>query len=582
MAQYLKPDSELGYIEDQAKIEKLKIDNARHTILGCMLGDFDETGAYVVDPEIVKELIEMPKFIVDTLDNIEVCKGVLKLDKHISFMVTYEGNKVSLILVEKLNYEANFAINSGTYSNVNEYVLDTVETSGEINRNAIYIRWNIGDNGGNVLDIFSCDEEVLAKYFGIVKRFKYLLCMNKVLLDKEEEIEELESSYTNEVMDALKHYPKLEDAVLKQILETLAEKKDSISVLKPNFAKTFNELLENTIEQNIGALTEEESKEFLAEKRNAEVNFNIKRSEIFELNTIDFQDDEDNIDYAPKIIRLKADDGYILRTITEHGEAFITANKEVLERIKAREQKNQTEKSKLIATLVGSGAGALIGGAVSAVVGAVTSNLVVEAAEKISEAKNGVGNNTKRQNLNTAASSNVKKGGVRRGGGGSTQQKKQESTKKKKRQEAEPHLTRKEREKLEAEERAKRRQYPSYESNDSGSASNDQSGTHSNDNAPKTEPEKLKIDIPDYSPEKIVEIESRIEKTNVDEAMKPKQEGGERRQVRRLLRAQDKILTNSTEEKIVSGATVIPEDVISAMSNHEDQYVNSSDGLDVD
>ena len=27
MAQYLKPDSELGYIEDQAEIEKLKINN---------------------------------------------------------------------------------------------------------------------------------------------------------------------------------------------------------------------------------------------------------------------------------------------------------------------------------------------------------------------------------------------------------------------------------------------------------------------------------------------------------------------------------------------------------------------------
>ena len=57
MAQYLKPDCELGYIEDQAQIEKLKVDNLRHTILGCMLGDFDETGAYVVDPEIVQELI---------------------------------------------------------------------------------------------------------------------------------------------------------------------------------------------------------------------------------------------------------------------------------------------------------------------------------------------------------------------------------------------------------------------------------------------------------------------------------------------------------------------------------------------
>ena len=101
MAQYLKPDCELGYIEEPAEIEKLKINNARHTILGCMLGDFDETGAYVVDPEIVKELIEMPKFIVETMDNIEICKSVLKLDKQISFAVTFEGNKATFSLLEK-------------------------------------------------------------------------------------------------------------------------------------------------------------------------------------------------------------------------------------------------------------------------------------------------------------------------------------------------------------------------------------------------------------------------------------------------------------------------------------------------
>ncbi|MBQ8615722.1 MAG: hypothetical protein IJ415_04075, partial [Clostridia bacterium] len=251
MSQYLKPDCELGYIEDQAEIESLKINNLRHAILGCMLGDFDETGAYVVEPEIVQELIEMPKYIVETMDNIEICKSALKLDKQISFAVTLEGNKATLSLLEKLSYEANFAINSGTYSNINEYILDTVETSGEINRNAIYTRWNIGEFGGNVIDIFNCDEEVLEKYFGIVNRFKYLLNANKVLLEKEEKIEEVEASYANEIFEILKHYPKLQDAVMKQVKETLNEKKDSISVNKPNFAKTFNELLENVIQTNV-------------------------------------------------------------------------------------------------------------------------------------------------------------------------------------------------------------------------------------------------------------------------------------------------------------------------------------------
>ena len=135
MAQYLKPDSELGYVEDMAEIEFLKFNNLRHSILGCMLGDFDELGSYVVSPEVVKELISMEKYIVETYDNIELCRSTLKLDKQISFIVTLEGNKATLSLIEKLNYEANFTLNSGTYSNINEYVLDTVETSGEVNRN---------------------------------------------------------------------------------------------------------------------------------------------------------------------------------------------------------------------------------------------------------------------------------------------------------------------------------------------------------------------------------------------------------------------------------------------------------------
>ena len=38
---------------------------------------------------------------------------------------------------------------------------------------------------------------------------------------------------------------------------------------KPNFAKTFNELLENAIESNLNVLEEKEKQEFKTEKRNA-------------------------------------------------------------------------------------------------------------------------------------------------------------------------------------------------------------------------------------------------------------------------------------------------------------------------
>lgn len=323
MAQYLKPDSELGYIEDSAQIEYLKFNNLRHVVLGCMLGDFDETGAYTVSPEIVKELIEMKKYVVDSYDNIEICKSALKLDKHISFMVTFEGNRATLSLLEKLNYEANNKIDSGTYSNINEYILDIVETSGEVNRNAIYSRWNISVYGGEVVDIFNCDNSILEKYFGIVNRFKYLLQANKVLLEEENNIEETEIEHTNQLFEILEHYPKLKKEVMQSVKQTLIEKKGAVSVKNLNFAKTFNEVLENAIEKNINILDEKEKQEFKVESRNAVVNLNIKRLDIIEVE----KEDNHEQDSAPKITVVKIVGDYRLKSVVDTAQEFATSYK---------------------------------------------------------------------------------------------------------------------------------------------------------------------------------------------------------------------------------------------------------------
>lgn len=384
MAQYLKHDSELGYIENIADIENAKFNNARHVVLGCMLGDFDETGAYVVAPEIVSELLKIEKYVVDSYDNIEICKSVLKLDKQISFMITYEGNKATLSLIEKLSYEANFAINSGTYSNINEYVLDVVETVGEVNRNALYRRWNIGDYGGNIIDIFSCDDSVLEKYFGIVNRFKYLLEANKELLDKEEALDEIEAGYTNAIFEILKHYPKLNEAVLKTIKETLTENKNSISVEKPNFVKTFNEVLENAIQKNIKELNENELREFNVEKENAVKDLNIKRTAIVEFDQVK-NENADSLEASPKIIQLKTENPLQTKSVSEVGTLFVSTYKRVVQTkiSKAQQQEGKSETKKLLTTLVGAGLGAMVGGTAGVVAGAVTANVVAKAAEEV-------------------------------------------------------------------------------------------------------------------------------------------------------------------------------------------------------
>ena len=343
MARYLKQDSELGYIEDTAEIQYQKFNNLRHSIIGFMMGDFDQQGNYVISPEIKRELIAMPKFIVESLDNIEICQSELKLNKHLSFMVTFEGDRATLSLLEKVNYEANFRLNSGSYSNINEYLLDEVRTSGTINRNAIYQRWNIKEFGGNQVDIFNCDEAVLEKYFGIVNRFKYLLVANKELLNKEEQIEEIESAYANKMLNILKAYPVLNKAVTAHIKETIEEKKKFVCVDEPNFAKTINEIIDSAIQNNIDLLPEEKKEEFKAERRNLIVETNIKKQEVVDVSEktqslekedVKFNKEHDQeIENETKVVKLDTHGAENRETVTSAAEKFAKANSNVEKRL---------------------------------------------------------------------------------------------------------------------------------------------------------------------------------------------------------------------------------------------------------
>ena len=283
MAQYIRNDCEQGFVTDNAEIENLKFNNMRHTILGCMLGDFDADGNYVVDPEIVEELIAMPKYIVDTVDNIDVCSSVIKLDRQITFFVTYEGEHAVLTLAEKVNFQANFKTNSGLFSNINEYVLDSYETSGVIDKNVVYSKWHISPYSGTALDVFNMDEETLAKYFGIVNRFKYLMKANQIMLENEDKIEEIEANYAVQMMELIARYPELKKVVDAKLKEVVSKQPSVIRLDKPFFAKTVNEVINQTIEANITVLKPEEKQEFEIERRNLIVEQNVKLSQVVDV-----------------------------------------------------------------------------------------------------------------------------------------------------------------------------------------------------------------------------------------------------------------------------------------------------------
>ncbi len=276
MAEYIKNDSEQGVVQDSVEIEFLKFKNMRHSVVGCMMGDFDAKGKYVIKPEIANELIAMKKYIVESFDNIDICNSQLKLDRQLTFFATVDGDQATLSLVEKLNHQANFKLNGGVYSDIIEFELDRVEVSGEINKNVLYKKWNIGEFGGQALDVFNMDEATLAQFANIVNRFKYVMKANEKLLKDEEEIEEIEAQFGCDMLRIVSHYPELHAKVKADIKAFFKDKKDFVRTDKPNFARTVNEIILQTIENNMDALPLQETQEFLAEKRNAELRYNTE------------------------------------------------------------------------------------------------------------------------------------------------------------------------------------------------------------------------------------------------------------------------------------------------------------------
>jgi len=363
MAKYIKSDSEKGFVEDYVDIQTLKFDNVRHSALGNMLGDFDDVGNYVVQPEIVKELISMPKYVVEVMDNLEVCLSVIKFDKQLSFLVAFEGERATLSLIEKVSFEANNKLDGGMWSNVNEYILDVVETNGQVDRQALYMRWNIQAFPGMLIDIFNCDDSVLEKYFNIVNRIKFNMEAKSILLDKEEELEEIESEYAIDLFEILFSYPSLKKLVGKQLKTEITSKKNAIRLDRPYFAKAFNEILNRSINDNISVLSDTERVSFETDKRNIKIKSNIKKYECLEIEEEKIYNKEVNkensLGVGNKVLKIKAAETKY-KSFEECAEKL--AKKEIEAESKSGKKardiflgKNKTKLSKVIENILGIG-----------------------------------------------------------------------------------------------------------------------------------------------------------------------------------------------------------------------------------
>jgi len=262
---YLKFDSELGYLDNKDDINYFATNQLRKVAFGKMLGDFDESGLYVINAKIVEELIKMPKVVVDMMEGADLIRSTVKADAFFHFILTIEDNKATFKLLEKMHYQSNRDFNAGTYSNINEYVIDEVIIPDkDFDRNALYQKYNIStDNNGEVLSIFDMDELSLALYYNIIEKIKVNYLVQNQLILKEKELEAVEADYFEAVLEILEDFKEFGQKVTSDVKNDLAEKHTFVIISKPFFQHTVNEVLDSYIEQYISELTPEQKEQFL-------------------------------------------------------------------------------------------------------------------------------------------------------------------------------------------------------------------------------------------------------------------------------------------------------------------------------
>lgn len=266
---FLKFDTDKGFLDNKDDINYYATTQMRKVVFGGMLGDFDENGIYVISQKIVNELIAMPKVIVDAVDGSELMRSKVKADTFFHFILSVEGNKATLSLLEKIYHQSNKTFNSGAYSDINEYVLDQVIVPDkDFNRNALYQKYNIiPQDDGEALTIFDADEQTIALYYNIIEKIKINHLTQDRLILKEKEIEELEANYFEQVLALLAEFPIVEKEVVKEVQDVLVEKHNFVIVSNPFFQQTVNEIVDSSVDKHAEKLEQDKKEEFLAKLR---------------------------------------------------------------------------------------------------------------------------------------------------------------------------------------------------------------------------------------------------------------------------------------------------------------------------
>lgn len=123
---YRRPDTEGGYIFDKQDIDYYRATQKHDVVDNLLLGDFNMVGSYVVNNNLIKELVKMQKVYQDTFGKAIFCESYKTFDNQsIKFRLNILHNTprgkvtASLELLEEIE-RAN-----GYYKNTNSVLIDS-------------------------------------------------------------------------------------------------------------------------------------------------------------------------------------------------------------------------------------------------------------------------------------------------------------------------------------------------------------------------------------------------------------------------------------------------------------------------
>ena len=146
MGKYYKEYANLDdEIDDDVEIEFDKFQKMEQVVFGNLLGDFLQDGKYSVDRDICAELIHIEKVVVGEFGNEIQLKSPIKFETFPCFILRVKDTRIGLYLLEEINHAGNESIGSGSYCDINEFLVDEMKFSTDnviLNLNEAYKKYS--------------------------------------------------------------------------------------------------------------------------------------------------------------------------------------------------------------------------------------------------------------------------------------------------------------------------------------------------------------------------------------------------------------------------------------------------------